>query len=46
MAYYIIYFDGAKVIDVSKYSENEYDEYIYRRDECIRCNVQIQFGYF
>lgn len=47
MAYYIVYFDGFnKVIDVCKYSESEYEEYMKAVALAIRQHEIIQYGYF
>lgn len=47
MAYYIVYFDGFnKVVDVVKYSENDYDEYMKDVAKAIENHLIIQYGYF
>lgn len=49
MAYYIVYFDkiGGTVINVSKYSESEYFEYMEAVFNCLlNADCVSQHGYF
>lgn len=47
MAYYIIFFDHhGKVIDVVKYSENEYEDYISHVNRLKADGSEFQHGYF
>lgn len=47
MAYYIVYFGAFDtVIDVCKYSENEYEEYLKAVSKAQAVKQQIQYGYF
>lgn len=47
MAYYIVYFDGFnKVMDVVKYSENDYEQYMKDVAKAIEDCKIVQYGYF
>ena len=47
MAYYIVYFnDFGKVIDVIKYSESEYSDYMARVLKLSQTSEIFQHGYF
>lgn len=47
MAYYIVYFGAFDtVIDISRYSENEREEYLKAVAKAQADKNQIQYGYF
>lgn len=46
MGLYIIVFDGDKVINVTKYSESEYQDYMLHVSELEKNGTVFQHGYF
>lgn len=47
MAYYIIFFNNhAEVIDVVRYSTEEYEDFLKHLDRLKTDNSKIQYGYF